>query len=88
MRARTDILEKEQQIREWINENYQIHKLLKLNCKVETLKSYYKKMNIIYAGNQGSKDIKVASNKKSALEFLLSNISNSKKRVSVLQKKE
>lgn len=41
-------------------------------------------MNIIYAGNQGSKDIKVASNKKSALEFLLSNISNSKKRVSVL----
>ena len=68
--------------------NYQIHKLLKLNCKVETLKSYYKKMNIIYAGNQGGKDIKVASNKKSALEFLLSNISNSKKRVSVLQKKE
>lgn len=36
-------------------------------------------MNIIYAGNQGGKDIKVASNKKSALEFLLSNTSNSKK---------
>ena len=31
-------------------------------------------MNIIYAGNQGGKGIKVASNKKSALEFLLSNI--------------
>ena len=30
-------------------------------------------MNIIYAGNQGGKGIKVASNKKSALEFLLSN---------------
>ena len=44
-------------------------------------------MNIIYAGNQGGKDIKVASNKKSALEFLLSNTSNSKN-VSVLQKKE
>ena len=40
MRARTNILEKEQQIREWINEklpNSQIVK--KLNCKVETLKS-------------------------------------------------
>ena len=65
--------------------NYQIHKLLKLNCKVETLKSYYKKMNIIYAGNQGGKDIKVASNKKSALEFLLSNISNSKKRKRLIE---
>ena len=42
-------------------------------------------MNIIYAGNQGSKDIKVASNKKSALEFLLSNISNSKKRKRLIE---
>ena len=42
-------------------------------------------MNIIYAGNQGSKDIKVASNKKSALEFLLSNISNSKKRKCLIE---
>ena len=40
-------------------------------------------MNIIYAGNQGGKGIKVTYNKKSALEFLLSNTSNSKN-VSVL----
>ena len=42
-------------------------------------------MNIIYAGNQGGKGIKVASNKKSALEFLLSNISNSKKRKRLIE---
>ena len=42
-------------------------------------------MNIIYAGNQGGKGIKVASNKKSALEFLLSNISNSKKRKCLIE---
>jgi hypothetical protein len=42
-------------------------------------------MNIIYAGNQGGKDIKVSSNKKSALEFLLSNTSNSKKRKRLIE---
>lgn len=82
---RTDILEKEQEIREWIEEHQSNAEIARrLNCKVETLKSYYKKMGIEYSGNQGGKGL--GSNKrKSALELLNSNTSNAKKRTRLIE---
>lgn len=44
MRQRTDILEREQEIRQWIDENLPNAEIARrLSCKVDTLKSYYKK---------------------------------------------
>ena len=58
--ARTDILEREQEIRKWISENESNSEIARrLNCKVDTLKSYYLKMGIDYKGNQGSKGKKL-----------------------------
>ena len=42
MRQRTDILEREQEIRQWIDENLPNAEIARrLSCKVDTLKSYY-----------------------------------------------
>ena len=80
--ARTDILEREQEIRKWISENESNSEIARrLNCKVDTLKSYYLKMGINYKGNQGSKGKKIDSRRKDALELIENpNISNSRKR--------
>jgi DNA-binding CsgD family transcriptional regulator len=48
---RTDILEKKEQILEWINQNKTESFIAKeLGCKPETLNSYLNKMGINYAG--------------------------------------
>ena len=53
---RTDILERRNEILQWIEEeqpkNYMCQQL---GCKQETLNSYLKKMNIDYAGQQAKK---------------------------------
>ena len=83
---RTDILEREQEIRQWIEEHQSNAEIARrLNCKVETLKSYYKKMGIEYAGNQSGKGIKHDPKRKSAKEFVLSNASNSAKRKRLIE---
>ena len=80
-KVRTDILEREQEIREWIDQNLSNAEIARrLVCKVDTLKSYYKKMGIEYAGNQGGKGIKIDPKRKPAEEFVLTNASNSAKR--------
>lgn len=56
MNMRTDILEKREIILKWIADresNSEIARRLK--CKIDTLKSYYKRMNISYSGNQSMK---------------------------------
>lgn len=80
--ARTDILEREQEIRKWISENESNSEIARrLNCKVDTLKSYYLKMGIDYKGNQGSKGKKTDPKRKDALEIIESpSVSNSRKR--------
>ena len=80
--ARTDILEREQEIRKWVSENESNSEIARrLNCKVDTLKSYYLKMGIDYKGNQGSKGKKTDSKRKDALELIESpSVSNSRKR--------
>lgn len=85
MLMRDDILEKEQEIRKWIEENQSNAEIARrLNCKVYTLQSYYKKMGIEYSGNQSGKGIK-RGYKKSITEFLLSNASNSAKRKRLIE---
>lgn len=41
-----------------------------LNCKVDTLKRYLDKMNIVYAGNQGGKGKKSNNQYMPALEYM------------------
>lgn len=53
---RTDILEKKDQILEWIEqEQPKSYMCQQLGCKPETLNSYMKKMGIEYAGQQNKK---------------------------------
>ena len=53
---RTDILERKEEILQWIEEHQTKAFICKqLNCKPDTLNSYLGKMGIDYKGNQGSK---------------------------------
>ena len=53
---RKDILEKRDLIEQLIKENTpKVEIARQLSCKVDTLSSYLKKMNIVYAGNMGGK---------------------------------
>ena len=54
--ARADILEKEDLIRQWINEQIPKTEICKrLFCSKETLKKYLEEMDIEYSGNQSRK---------------------------------
>ena len=69
---RTDILERKEEILQWINENQPKAFICKqLKCKAETLNSYLKQMGIEYAGNQGSKGIRQDPKYKTAAEYIL-----------------
>ena len=55
---RKDILEKKDQILEWIDQNQpKAFICRRLNCKPETLNSYLEKMGIEYKGNMGNKGL-------------------------------
>ena len=78
---RKDILEREQEIRQWVGENLPNAEIARrLNCKVDTLKSYYKRMGIEYSGNSARKGIPHLEQRKSIQEYLQGNTSNSAKR--------
>ena len=78
---RKDILEREQEIRQWVKENLPNAEIARrLNCKVDTLKSYYKRMGIEYSGNSARKGIPHLEQRKSIQEYLQGNTSNSAKR--------
>lgn len=68
---RTDILEKKEEILQWIEEKQSKAFICKqLKCKPETLNSYLAKMGIEYAGNQGLKGIKTCNQYKTAEEYI------------------
>lgn len=70
---RTDILERKNEILQWIEENQSKAFMCKqLKCKQETLNSYLKKMDIEYSGNQGGKGIKTSNQYKTAEEYIKS----------------
>ena len=61
---RNDILERKNEIVEWINQNQSKAFICKqLNCKPETLNSYLSKMGIEYKGNQAGKGLSKTNNK-------------------------
>lgn len=68
---RTDILERKNDILQWIEEEQPKSYICEqLKCKQETLNSYLKKMNIEYAGQQNKKGQKKGSNQYiSAIEY-------------------
>ena len=71
--ARSDILEKKDQIIEWVSQNKSKAFMSKeLSCKQETLNRYLKIMNIEYEGNQAGKGM-VKSREKWDLETYLAN---------------
>lgn len=83
---RLDLLEHKEEILQWIQQGESNAEIARrLNCKVDTLKSYYKKMNIIYGGNQFMKGKKFAKNKLPIELFVASNASNSRKRIRLIE---
>ena len=67
---RTDILERKQEIMEWIEQNQSKAFICKqLKCKPETLNGYLQKMGIDYQGNQGGKGIKHDPKYTTAVEY-------------------
>ena len=68
---RKDILEKRELIEKLISEHASHAEIARqLSCKVDTLKSYLKKMGIDYAGNQGTKHLTGTSTYVPASEYL------------------
>ena len=67
---RTDILERKQEIMEWIEQNQSKAFICRqLKCKPETLNGYLQKMGIDYQGNQSGKGIKHDPKYKTAVEY-------------------
>lgn len=68
---RTDILDRKDEILEWIKQNKSKAFISKqLGCKQVTLNSYLTKMGINYKGNQGSKGQQSSSNYIKAIEYI------------------
>ena len=83
---RKDILEREQEIRQWIEENQPNTEIARrLNCNANTLKSYYERMNIKYSGNSSRKGMPHLERRKSIEEYLCGNASNSAKRKRLIE---
>lgn len=68
---RTDILERKEDILNWISQHQsKAFMCRELKCKPDTLNSYLKQMNIEYAGNMGGKGIKTDPKYKTAEEYI------------------
>ena len=70
--ARNDILEKKEEILRLIDEETPNYKIAEyLNCKVDTLKKYYKKLDIDYKGQQNKQGQQKGPNKYiSAMDYI------------------
>jgi len=85
---RNDILERKQEILQWISENQpKAYMCRELKCKPETLNSYLKKMNIDYEGNQSGKGFTKQKSKWTLEEYLQNsaNIQTNKVRTKLLE---
>lgn len=89
--ARTDILERKEEILLWISENQPKAEIARrLKCKIDTLNSYLKKMGIEYSGNSARKgfirsDIQDGYRPAELYFHKNSKISSSKLRVKILR---
>jgi 5-methylcytosine-specific restriction endonuclease McrA len=69
---RNDILEKKEQIIEWVNDNQSKAFICReIKCKPLTLDLYLKKMGIEYKGNMGLKGKKIAHNRSHVSTYLV-----------------
>lgn len=85
-KQRIDILERKEEILQWISEKQPNAEIARrLNCKVDTLKSYYKKIGIDYSGNSARKGLSHKEQRKTIEEYLQSNVANSKKRLRLIE---
>ena len=84
---RQDILDREEDIRNWINEKKSKAYISKqLKCKPETLNNYLKKMGIIYNGQQGWSKGLIANNYISALQYIQKeNVSSYRLKIKLIQ---
>lgn len=85
---RTDILNREPEIRQWICQSLTKAEISKrLQCKQQTLNQYLKKMNIDYKGQQNQKGIRKGNSYRNALSYIESGnyISSSKLRDKLLK---
>ena len=83
---RTDILKRKEEILQWISEKLPNAEIARrLNCKVDTLKSYYKKMGIEYSGNSCRKGMKHYESRIPLQQYLDGNSCNSSKRKRLIE---
>jgi 5-methylcytosine-specific restriction endonuclease McrA len=67
---RQDIIDRKQEILNWIEENQSKAFICKqLKCKPETLESYLKKFGVAYIGNKGLKGKRLGVGKLPAVEY-------------------
>lgn len=67
---RKDILKRESEIRQWINQNLSKAEICRrLYCKPDTLRLHLSKMRIVYQGNQGNKGRKIDPKYMTAVEY-------------------
>ena len=85
---RTDILERKEDILQWIAEKKSKAFIAKeLHCKTETLNNYLQKMGIEYIGNQSGKNINRTNRAMTLQEYLATSvdIQTNKVRKKILQ---
>lgn len=85
---RKDILEREDEIRQWIFENRSKASIAKeLGCNPKTVDRVLKKLNIEYAGNQSGKGYTKVKNKMNLLQYLKESkdIQSNKVRIKLLE---
>lgn len=90
MARRIDILERQEDIVQWIEQGKSKAFISnQLNCKQETLNNYLKIMNIQYSGNQSGKGTKKKSRAMTLEEYLKTSedVQTNKIRIKLLQEK-
>ena len=86
---RTDLLEKKEQILQWVAENRsKAYMARELNCNPKTINPLLKRLGIEYSGNQSGKGIsKIRDDYMPLLEYLIQseNIQSNKVRIKLLK---
>lgn len=68
---RKDLYDRKEEILKYIEDRISIHEISRrLKCDIKTLKSFFKRENIDYKGNQGLKGLKTDSKKKTTHDLI------------------
>lgn len=87
--SRKDILERECEIKNWINDNIPKSEIARrLNCGIHTLEVYLKKMGVLYSGNKGGRNVRTFNNPRYLpfAEYIkVGNVQSNKLRIKLLK---